>query len=177
MKRLAVYCGSATPEDPRYMELAHHVGETLAQRGIGVVYGGGRLGLMGAVASGALDAGGFLTLKGRSKDVIIRGGVNISPLEIDEVINAHPGVDQGLAVGFANEWYGEEVGAYVRRADPEVTEEALLAALADALPFAKRPKVVVFGDDIPVTSTGKYKRNRLVELFADHRTTQFRDER
>jgi hypothetical protein len=58
MKRLAVYCGSATPADPRYMELARHVGETLARRGIGVVYGGGRLGLMGAVASGALAAGG-----------------------------------------------------------------------------------------------------------------------
>ena len=58
MKRLAVYCGSATPSDPRYLELAREVGTGLAERGIGVVYGGGRLGLMGAVASGALDAGG-----------------------------------------------------------------------------------------------------------------------
>ena len=58
MKRLAVYCGSASPEDSRYLELAREVGQGLAQRGIGVVYGGGRLGLMGAVASGALDAGG-----------------------------------------------------------------------------------------------------------------------
>ena len=58
LRRLAVYCGSATPADPRYMELARQVGETLARRGIGVVYGGGRLGLMGAVASGALAAGG-----------------------------------------------------------------------------------------------------------------------
>ncbi|WP_324261344.1 TIGR00730 family Rossman fold protein [Altererythrobacter sp. H2] len=58
MKRLAVYCGSATPADPRYMDLAREVGRTLATRGIGVVYGGGRLGLMGAVASGALEAGG-----------------------------------------------------------------------------------------------------------------------
>ena len=58
MKRLAVYCGSATPADPRYMELAAEVGRTLAQRGIGVVYGGGRLGLMGAVAGAALEAGG-----------------------------------------------------------------------------------------------------------------------
>lgn len=58
MKRIAVYCGSASPEDTRYIELAREVGETLAQRGIGVVYGGGRLGLMGAVASGALDNGG-----------------------------------------------------------------------------------------------------------------------
>ncbi len=58
MKRLAVYCGSATPADPRYIELAAEVGRTLASRGIGVVYGGGRLGLMGAVATAALQAGG-----------------------------------------------------------------------------------------------------------------------
>lgn len=58
MKRLAVYCGSATPADSRYIELAGMVGSTLAQRGIGLVYGGGRLGLMGAVANGALQAGG-----------------------------------------------------------------------------------------------------------------------
>ena len=58
MKRLAVYCGSASPADPRYIELAEDVGASLAQRGIGVVYGGGRLGLMGAVAKGALEAGG-----------------------------------------------------------------------------------------------------------------------
>jgi uncharacterized protein (TIGR00730 family) len=58
MNRLAVYCGSASPADPRYIELARDVGRGLAERGIGVVYGGGRLGLMGAVASGALEAGG-----------------------------------------------------------------------------------------------------------------------
>ena len=58
MKRLAVYCGSASPADPRYLELAETIGRDLAGRGIGVVYGGGRLGLMGAVAKGALDAGG-----------------------------------------------------------------------------------------------------------------------
>ncbi|QNE32365.1 TIGR00730 family Rossman fold protein [Sphingomonas sp. NBWT7] len=58
MKRLAVYCGSATPRDPVYMELAHTVGRTLAERGIGLVYGGGRLGLMGAIADSALAAGG-----------------------------------------------------------------------------------------------------------------------
>jgi len=58
MKRLAVYCGSATPADERYLECAREVGRTLAERGIGVVYGGGKLGLMGAVASAALDHGG-----------------------------------------------------------------------------------------------------------------------
>lgn len=58
MKRLAVYCGSRTPPDPFYIELARQVGRTLAERGIGVVYGGGRLGLMGAIADAALAAGG-----------------------------------------------------------------------------------------------------------------------
>lgn len=58
MKRLAVYCGSATPADPRYVQLAYDVGAALARQGIGVVYGGGRLGLMGATAAGALEAGG-----------------------------------------------------------------------------------------------------------------------
>ena len=58
IRRLAVYCGSASPGDSRYLELARKTGEVLAKRGIGVIYGGGRLGLMGALASGALDAGG-----------------------------------------------------------------------------------------------------------------------
>jgi hypothetical protein len=58
MKRLAVYCGSATPADPVYIDTARYIGRTLAERGIGVVYGGGRLGLMGAVADSALAAGG-----------------------------------------------------------------------------------------------------------------------
>jgi uncharacterized protein (TIGR00730 family) len=58
VKRLAVYCGSATPADPAYIETARLVGRTLADRGIGIVYGGGRLGLMGALADSALAAGG-----------------------------------------------------------------------------------------------------------------------
>lgn len=58
LSRLAIYCGSATPNDPVYIENARFVGRSLAERGIGVVYGGGRLGLMGAVADSALAAGG-----------------------------------------------------------------------------------------------------------------------
>ncbi|MEH3160234.1 MAG: TIGR00730 family Rossman fold protein [Sphingomonas taxi] len=58
MKRLAIYCGSATPADPVYLDSARQIGRTLAERGIGVVYGGGRLGLMGAIADSALAAGG-----------------------------------------------------------------------------------------------------------------------
>jgi uncharacterized protein (TIGR00730 family) len=58
MKRVAVYCGSATPADPVYIESARTIGRSLAERGIGVVYGGGKLGLMGAIADSALEAGG-----------------------------------------------------------------------------------------------------------------------
>jgi uncharacterized protein (TIGR00730 family) len=58
VKAIAVYCGSATPADPVYIEAARHVGAGLAARDITVVYGGGRLGLMGAVADSALAAGG-----------------------------------------------------------------------------------------------------------------------
>ena len=58
MKRLAVYCGSATPANPVYIESARMVGREFAARGIGLVYGGGRLGLMGAVADACLAAGG-----------------------------------------------------------------------------------------------------------------------
>ncbi|WP_404712490.1 TIGR00730 family Rossman fold protein [Sphingomonas sp. MMS24-J13] len=58
MKRLAVYCGSATPADPVYIETTRMVGRALAARGIGVVYGGGKLGLMGAIADSTLAAGG-----------------------------------------------------------------------------------------------------------------------
>lgn len=57
-KRLAVYCGSASPADPVYIESARMVGRGLAERGIGLVYGGGRLGLMGAVADACVEAGG-----------------------------------------------------------------------------------------------------------------------
>jgi len=58
MRRICVFCGSSPGNDPAYAALAHSVGEGLARRGIGVVYGGGRVGLMGMVADSALDAGG-----------------------------------------------------------------------------------------------------------------------
>lgn len=58
MKRVAVYCGSATPADPVYIDSARAIGRSLAGQGVGVVYGGGKLGLMGAVADSALEAGG-----------------------------------------------------------------------------------------------------------------------
>ena len=88
MNRIAVYCGSATPADPRYIALASEVGRTLAERGIGVVYGGGRLGLMGALASGALDAGGEVI--GVIPEALVGGEVaNTECTELHVVANMH----------------------------------------------------------------------------------------
>ncbi len=118
----------------------------------------------------------FFFITGRIKELIIRGGVNISPFEIDEVLMNIPGVAAGIAVGFENDWYGEEVGAYVKlREGAQITEEDLLAHCRKHLPFGKSPKVVVFGNDVPVTSTGKYQRNKCKNLFADWKCVQFKE--
>ena len=119
----------------------------------------------------------FFFVSGRIKELIIRGGVNISPLEVDEVLNAHPAVRFGLAVPFENRYYGEEIAAYVVRSAP-VTEQELLDFCAERLDFAFRPKVVLFGDDVPFTVTGKAKRLSLKEQLAvqlsRYRDVQFR---
>ena len=80
----------------------------------------------------------------------------------------------GLAIAFDNEWYGEEVGAYVVKEEgASITGPEILAACRRAMPFAKAPKVVVFGTEVPVTVTGKYQRLKLKPLFAAHFKTQF----
>jgi long-chain acyl-CoA synthetase len=117
----------------------------------------------------------YFFITGRLKELIIRGGVNLAPLEIDEVINKAPGVKAGIAVGFENDWYGEEVGAFVQlKEGAEEDEEAILEFCREHLPFSKSPKVVVFGDKIPVTSTGKYQRRKVTHHFEQWKDTQFR---
>jgi len=117
----------------------------------------------------------FFFITGRLKELIIRGGVNLAPLEIDEVINRVPGVKSGISVGFENDWYGEEVGAYVQRKEGStVSEQEIIDYCKTELPFSKCPKVVVFSDSIPVTSTGKYQRMKVVHLFKEWKTIQFK---
>jgi long-chain acyl-CoA synthetase len=120
----------------------------------------------------------FFFITGRLKELIIRGGVNISPFEIDEVLMNMPGVEAGVAVGFDNEWYGEEVGACVQpRPGSQLSEDDVLRYCRTHLPFHKAPKVVVLGEDIPVTSTGKYQRTKLKPLFAHWKSVQFSEHR
>lgn len=117
----------------------------------------------------------FYFITGRIKELIIRGGINFAPLEIDEVINKAPGVKAGIAVGFENDWYGEEVGAYVEILEGKVENpEEIIAYCKEHLPHAKTPKVIVFGNEIPVTSTGKYQRRKVAHLFKEWKEVQFR---
>lgn len=117
----------------------------------------------------------YFFITGRLKELIIRGGINLAPLEIDEVINKAPGVKAGISVGFENDWYGEEVGAYVQlKEGAEKDRQAILDYCQHHLPFSKAPKVVVFGEELPVTSTGKYQRLKVVHLFEKWKSVQFK---
>ncbi|MCZ7645576.1 MAG: acyl--CoA ligase [Planctomycetota bacterium] len=121
------------------------------------------------------DGRPYFFISGRFKELIIRGGVKISPLEVDEVINTVPGLKAGMAVGFEHTVYGEEVGAYVVKAEgSKVTEEEILVHCRAKLAAHAAPKVVVFGESFPVTSTGKYQRNQLKPLFAPWKETRFK---
>lgn len=122
------------------------------------------------------DAAGreFFFITGRLKELIIRGGVNLAPLEIDEILAQAPGVKAGICVGFENDFYGEEVGALVIPDSADASKEAILEHCLTAMPFSKAPKVVVFTDALPVTSTGKYQRNSVKHLFGEWKTAQFR---
>jgi len=118
----------------------------------------------------------FFFITGRLKELINRGGVKYSPFEIEEVLMQLPGVRIGLAVAFDNSYYGEEVGAYVvPDAGAELTEAQVLAHCRARMPFTKAPKVVIFGTEAPVTSTGKFQRMRLKDRFARWAETQFKE--
>lgn len=123
----------------------------------------------------------FFFISGRLKELIIRGGVNIAPLEIDEVLRNHPLVRFAMAVPFEHRYYGEEIAAYVVLRDGVAppTEAELLAHCRRRLPFSKCPKIFLFGREVPYTSTGKPKRlelkTSLASTLAAYRDHQFRD--
>ena len=124
----------------------------------------------------------FFFISGRLKELIIRGGVNISPLEIDDALKSHPDVRFAMAVPFENRYYGEEIAAYVVPRDQTAppTAATLLDHCVHRLPFAKRPKVILFGEEVPYTSTGKPKRlelkSRLAATLAAYRNVQFKEQ-
>lgn len=111
---------------------------------------------------GYVDAEGFLFLEGRMDDIIIRGGENISPGEIEDVLLQHDGVADAAAIGVPSVQWGEAVGAVVvRAAGSTATPEELRDWVAHHLRTSRAPEVVVFRDELPYNDMGKLLRRVL----------------
>ena len=116
---------------------------------------------------GALDADGFLTLKDRSKDLIISGGTNIYPREVEEVLLAHASVAEASVVGAPHPEWGEEVVAFVvLRPGASADEAALDRQCLDHIARFKRPKRYRFVDALPKNNYGKVLKTALRSLLA-----------
>jgi acyl-CoA synthetase (AMP-forming)/AMP-acid ligase II len=114
---------------------------------------------------GYLDSDGYLSLVGRLKELINRGGEKISPLEIDAVLLAHPAVGEAVCFGVPHKTWGEEVAAAVVVREP-VSEADLLAFCKERLADFKRPKQIHITETIPRTATGKIQRRIVAQAFA-----------
>jgi len=113
---------------------------------------------------GTFDSEGYLTLTGRLKEIINRGGEKISPLEVDAVLLAHPGVQQAVTFAMPHPTLGEEVGAaIVPREGHTVTETDLRAFAATRLAAFKVPRRVLIRTEIPKGATGKIQRLGMAE--------------
>lgn len=114
---------------------------------------------------GHLDGEGYLTLVGRIKELINRGGEKISPREIDEVLLTHQAVAEAVCFGVPDRVYGEEVAAAVKLAS-EATEAELIAHCRASLADFKCPKVIYIVEAIPRTATGKIQRRNVAAEIA-----------
>jgi long-chain acyl-CoA synthetase len=121
----------------------------------------------GWVMSGDLarmDEEGYVFIVGRKKEIIIRGGENVSPLEVEQVISHHPAVGEAAAIGIPDRILGEAVGACVVRC-AEVSESELIAFCATRLASFKVPQKIVFIDELPRNVIGKLVRGALAKHF------------
>ena len=115
---------------------------------------------------GHLDEDGYLFLGGRAGDMIIRGGENVAPEEVEAVLYDHPDVAEAGVVGVPDEEWGERVvAAVVRRPESELDETSLREHCREHLAGFKRPDTIVFLEQLPRTSTGKLLRRELPSLI------------
>lgn len=111
---------------------------------------------------GHLDAAGRLFVDGREDDMIVSGGENVYPVEVEDCLMSHPGVVEAVVVGVPDEEFGQRLVAYVVPAG-EVTEDELIQHVRANLARYKTPRKVVLVDDLPRNATGKILRNKLGE--------------
>ncbi|MGV8675563.1 AMP-binding protein [Pseudomonas aeruginosa] len=114
-----------------------------------------------------MDEAGYVKIVGRNKDMIIRGGENIYPREIEEFIFTHPAVADVQVIGIPDARYGEEVAAWVKRhPGKQVDAEQLAAYCKGRIAHFKTPRYFRFVDEFPMTVTGKVQKFRMRELMA-----------
>jgi len=117
---------------------------------------------------GRIDEDGCLVVTGRAKDLVIRGGVNIAPLEIDNVLMRCEDVFEAAAIGVPDRIYGEELAAYVvAKPGRALVAETVRAHCAASLPEFKRPREIFVIEAIPKNDRGKIDRNRLRALWRE----------
>ena len=108
------------------------------------------------------DEDGYYYIVDRAKDMIIRGGFNVYPREIEEVLMTHEGVSLAAVVGVPHDSHGEEVKAYVIKAPGStITEDELVAWCKDNMASYKYPRIVEFRENLPMTATGKILKREL----------------
>ncbi len=111
-----------------------------------------------------MDADGYVNIVGRIKDMIIRGGENLYPREIEEFLYTHPDVSDVQVIGVPDVKYGEELMAWVKvREGATLTEEALKEFCKGKIAHYKVPRYVKFVDEFPMTVTGKIQKFKMRE--------------
>ncbi|MFA5922218.1 MAG: AMP-binding protein [Methylococcaceae bacterium] len=114
---------------------------------------------------GVMDKDGYLTITGRLKEMIIRGGENIYPREIEDFIFTHPKVAGVAVFGIPDEFYGEEVAAWIQlHADADCSIDEIKDFCQDNMAHFKIPKLIFFVDSFPMTVTGKLQKFRMREM-------------
>ncbi|MBZ0092609.1 MAG: AMP-binding protein [Sulfuricellaceae bacterium] len=114
---------------------------------------------------GTMDADGYVRITGRLKEMIIRGGENIYPREIEEVLFAHPQVSQAAVFGVPDDFYGEQVMAWLQlRPGAAATEAEIRAYCREQLAHFKVPHYIWFVEEFPMTVTGKLQKFRMREM-------------
>jgi long-chain acyl-CoA synthetase len=122
---------------------------------------------------GVMDDDGYLFLKDRKSDMIISGGVNIYPAEIEDVLHRHPDVDDVAVFGVPDDEWGERVHAAVRlRPGARLTAAAVVAFCRARMADYKVPREVSFHDDFPRDAAGKLVKRLLREPYWAGRTTR-----
>lgn len=121
---------------------------------------------------GYLDEDGFLVFAGRKKEIIITGGINVYPMDVEAVLNAHPKVKESVVVGVEDRRFGEAVLALIIPAKGEaLTSRELQRYCLDRLADFQQPMAYVFVDDFPRTGLGKVIRHKLVDQYRGYDLT------